>query len=232
MSDQVPVEQEIVIDCKEKKFDDCVFYGELNENNEMHGYGQLCFFNGDECVGQFQNDHIHGYATLTTQHYKYTGSFISGQRTGKGRMEWPDGDVYEGSFLNGVFDGEGTMKWGNKCVHSGLYQNGDKCGFGTFVHADKTVFEGNYQNNLRNGSGKFTFTNGNYFTGEFVNNQLLSGVMVFGSGKECKFELSQEIVEIENANQFIYDSVVGKLMKEEITIEELNENEKKMVFCE
>lgn len=52
--------------------------------------------------------------------------------SGKGRMEWENGDWYEGQFKNNIING------------LGVYYKKDKDAY----------FEGSYKNGLKNGKGK------------------------------------------------------------------------------
>ena len=61
----------------------------------------------------------------------------AGEREGRGKYTFADGDVYEGE-----------------------YKNGKKEGRGKFTFASGDVYEGEYKNDKKEGRGKYTFADG------------------------------------------------------------------------
>jgi hypothetical protein len=54
---------------------------------------------------------------------------LNGQKHGRGRYQFDNGDVYEGYFKLGVKDGQGIYTWSDKSFHKGLnYNNKKACG--------------------------------------------------------------------------------------------------------
>ena len=61
-----------------------------------------------------------------------------GKRTGKGKMMWPDGNVYEGDWVDDKRTGKGKFTW-----------------------SKGSVYEGDSVDDKRTGKGKYTWPNGN-----------------------------------------------------------------------
>jgi hypothetical protein len=87
-------------------------------------------------------------------------------RTGKGKLKWPNGDVYEGDFVNGDRTGKGKYTWSNGDVYEGDFVKGDRTGKGNFTYTDGDVYEGDYVNGDQTGKGKYTFTSGDVYEGD------------------------------------------------------------------
>ena len=84
--------------------------------DKMSGYGQRRFPNGDAYVGQFIEDEIHGLGKMVFKaqpgdqnENHYIGEWVSGRKTGLGKYQFPNGDVYEGLFKDDMFFGRGKM---------------------------------------------------------------------------------------------------------------------------
>ena len=60
--------------------------------------------------------------------------------TGKGKAEYPNGDIYEGDFKDGLKHGEGRYTWVNGDVYEGAYSKDKKQGIGKMVYLN----EGHY----------------------------------------------------------------------------------------
>ena len=114
-----------------------IFFGNLNIDNEIEGYGiyilksknittEGIWKKGNVIFGRifFPNDDIYeGELTQSIPHGKgiflfskgdiYKGDFILGEITGKGTYFFEDKTYYCGDFTKGAFNGEGSMKWTN-----------------------------------------------------------------------------------------------------------------------
>ena len=69
-------------------YDNGYYDGDVNNNNERHGYGTFVWKNGDKYVGEWRNDEMNG----------------------RGRYTWNDGGYYEGDFKDNKFNGWGTVE--------------------------------------------------------------------------------------------------------------------------
>jgi hypothetical protein len=104
---------------------------------------------------------------------KYTGQFQHNLRHGKGKMTYPDGNVYEGSFVMGKKQGpDGSVTFavsGDKYV--GEWKNDLPNGNGTYYFTTKQRYEGNFVNGNFEGSGTMYYPDGAMFTGHWSKNK-------------------------------------------------------------
>lgn len=91
---------------------------------------------------------------------------------GRGRMKFPNGNIYEGSFKNGEPNGFIKIIYAHGDTYHGEMVNGVKCGKGLYIWKEGARFEGEYSNDTRNGQGTFTSKDGTTLTGNWVNNLL------------------------------------------------------------
>ena len=142
----------------------CVFNGELEDNEKINGEGSIVLSNGR----------------------KFEGNFINGKLNGFGKYIDENGAIYEGNFDNGVLNGNGkiikikeedndinkTRKEINKITYIGNIKNFKKEGFGKEI-CPEYIYEGNYHDDMRNGKGKIKFLNkGDFYEGEFLNDKI------------------------------------------------------------
>ena len=60
------------------------FMGEV-QNGKRQGKGKILFPYGGYYDGEFKDDNYHGKGTLLLKEYKYTGEFVDGKKSGKGK---------------------------------------------------------------------------------------------------------------------------------------------------
>mmetsp|Transcript_25876 Transcript_25876/g.43666 ORF Transcript_25876/g.43666 Transcript_25876/m.43666 type:complete len:534 (-) Transcript_25876:631-2232(-) len=143
--------------------------------NIMHGEGKYVYPNGDVYEGSFVNGEKSGHGclefTLSTsnERIRYTGQFDKNKMNGKGTMEFENKSVYRGDFLDGHWDGEGEFTYANGDVYNGGYMKNLKHGFGVFKWADGSSYEGGYEQNKWSGKAKYTHSNGDEYTGSYLN---------------------------------------------------------------
>lgn len=84
-----------------------IYQGEWVDG-KANGMGVFVDTNGSMYEGMWQDDQQHGYGTESWNYnkIKFTGEFIEGKKTGKGRFEF-EGGYYEGDFVDGQFHGFG-----------------------------------------------------------------------------------------------------------------------------
>ncbi len=91
----------------------------------------------------------------------YIGDFRfaqpSGLASGRGIIEWRNGDRYEGEMKDGQFDGQGSYTTANGIRYEGSWKNGVKEGHGRTTFADGDYWEGIYSNDKQTDQGKMTF---------------------------------------------------------------------------
>ncbi|KAL9621441.1 MAG: hypothetical protein Q9160_004084 [Pyrenula sp. 1 TL-2023] len=94
----------------QRKHPSAAYTGEITINT----FGRYFF------CGHMLNGRFHGQGThISNAGHQYTGSFVQEDRSGAGRLIYPNGDVYEGDFRKNERDGQGTFvekRTGNKYV--------------------------------------------------------------------------------------------------------------------
>lgn len=115
---------------------------------------------------------------------RYEGNYKDGQKSGVGRMTFPNGDVYEGEWLDNKINGEGTYiykKSGD--IYSGTWVNGKKHGDGRYEFgADKSMFVGNWEHGDFV-TGAWEFKGAGVYEGQFkLGRPIGEGKFSFASG--------------------------------------------------
>ncbi len=138
---------------------------------------------------------------------KYTGSYKTGLRHGKGAFRWPDGTRYDGFWRNDMMEGRGTFiaadgtkyegdwlagrrhgfgtyTWANGDKYQGEWVSGRKSGLGKLAMTDGSIHEGEWLNDQANGNGTHTWNGGTKYIGDWKNNQRHGqGVMIYRDGR-------------------------------------------------
>ena len=129
------------------------YSGQLNEENQPHGFGKQRCRNGDVYEGNWQNGKPHG----------------------KGYYQYSSGAYYRGEFNQGIRHGKGEYAFANGQLYDGEWANGKRHGKGVFI-ANRNVprdksdyYEGSFVDGIQHGEGKLVLTNGDVFTGTYVN---------------------------------------------------------------
>ena len=105
--------------------------------------------------GDWKNDQQHGYGVESWNYnlIKYSGDFIEGKKSGKGRFEFETG-YYEGDFVDGKFQGQGKYYFADTGkMYEGQFYDNNMHGKGVMVWPDGTRFEGDYIEGKINGKG-------------------------------------------------------------------------------
>ena len=98
-----------------------------------------------------------GSETLSSDSWKYSGSFGEKGQHGSGVFTFNDGSSYSGTFLWGRADGEGEFKDRNgKTVYKGGFKEGVFEGAGIYYSPDGWSYEGNFSGGLFDGNGAVT----------------------------------------------------------------------------
>ncbi|KRX05012.1 hypothetical protein PPERSA_06646 [Pseudocohnilembus persalinus] len=96
--------------------------------------------------------------------------------TGKGKAQYPNGEIYEGEFVNGVRQGYGVYEYpapgeeipGDK--YEGEYYNNKKQGIGKMTYGAKNEnYYGEWKNGKRHGEGLYTYNNKDVYSGQWQN---------------------------------------------------------------
>lgn len=141
------------------------------EMNKMTGYGKRTYEDGTV----------------------YEGEYVNGLRNGKGRIEYPNGDVQEGEWKDDKPNGYGKATFSKGTIYEGEFKNWKRNGHGKMIFSSGDIYEGEWKDDLKNGHGIITYSDGFVYEGEFINDMpvpLGTAVLKFPNGKkyegECK----------------------------------------------
>jgi len=102
----------------------------------------------------------------------YIGEFkpdAAGNVSGKGRVEWDNGDVFEGSLVDGRAQGKGLFVWKSGQRYEGELVDGRPAGQGKLLYAGSgDQYEGALADGVPHGQGTYRWKNGDRYTGEWV----------------------------------------------------------------
>lgn len=97
----------------------------------------------------------------------YEGNFQNGLFDGKGSIFFVNGNSYIGNFVKGIRQGKGKFTWSKGDSYEGDWVEGQKTGNGVYIWANGSKYEGGWIDNSRTGKGTFTYTNGSKYIGNF-----------------------------------------------------------------
>jgi hypothetical protein len=90
------------------------WYGCIDENNRVTGYGNYFYPNGD----------------------RYEGYFFEGLKNGDGKYSWKSGDIYEGNFVNDMFHGFGKYYFSDGQIYEGHWHDDKRHGEAVETYPD------------------------------------------------------------------------------------------------
>ena len=67
----------------------------------MHGYTEIDFEDGTKFKGQYKEGEMTTGEVVFSNGYKYDGMFEFGKFHGKGKLEFPSGQVFQGNWAKG-----------------------------------------------------------------------------------------------------------------------------------
>ena len=141
-----------------------VYNGEINENYQPHGTGEI----------------VHRNASV------YVGLFADGEKHGLGRFV-KNNVVFEGNFEHDKLNGLGKIT-SNKRLFEGNIRNCKMHGYGKMIDKNdndeiERVYEGSFNHDNLYGEGKLTFANGDVYIGNFEDNDFWgNGKMEYANG--------------------------------------------------
>lgn len=91
--------------------------------------------------------------------------------TGRGRFDWPNGDIYDGDMLRGLRHGQGKFIWRNGQEFVGQWMNGKAIGQGTLKLSNGDVYEGSIEDGVPDGSGAMRYASGDHYLGDIRQGQ-------------------------------------------------------------
>lgn len=157
--------------------------------------GILTFRNGDIYNGQFQNNRVNGYGTMTRPSgEKYSGDLVNGRRHGYGQLLYPKQHParrlkHEGTWRHGQMTGHGKIIWRNGDFYEGNFAANKISGFGVIKYAENnpknlTSYSGEWRNDIFNGAGELEWTSGEKFSGNFLNGNMNgNGTYIWPDGR-------------------------------------------------
>jgi len=100
----------------------------------------------------------------------YAGEVMSGMRHGRGKQNYPNGDVYVGCFKEDKRGGIGRLTLsGDAGSYLGEWDNDERNGKGSWTYPNKDVYVGTWKDGLRSGEGRLVMSTGAWYKGEFKN---------------------------------------------------------------
>ena len=149
-----------------------IYEGDVNINNEKHGFGRLTTTKG-VFLGEWRNDQFTGWGRETRRNGKvFEGKYINGYIEGKGILKNNKGYSYIGDFSNSKRHGIGVLDT-NKIHYEGEFKNDKLNGKGKIIFKNEGhYYEGDFENNEINGYGTFKWKNGDCYTGQMLNGKM------------------------------------------------------------
>ena len=112
----------------------------------------------------------HGTYHYANNNNTYSGEWVKGKKSGKGKMEYGNGDVFEGEYTEGeIVNGTFIFRNGEKYI--GDFFLGKFQGKGTYYYLNGDVYEGEWMNDMRNGEGKYIFNDKSEIEGTWKDNK-------------------------------------------------------------
>ena len=111
--------------------------------------------------GEIRNNLPHGFGIATYRKGDmFTGNYIAGIKTGKGKYTWKSGGSYEGDYKSEKMDGKGIYQFPSGRRYEGDFKNDKMHGYGKFFEIGGGYYEGDYENGLMHGQGKYVDAGG------------------------------------------------------------------------
>ena len=163
----------------------------------------LCLITNFSFAQCISGDCKNGFGKYDYGFAVYEGNFKSEKPSGKGTMDYGNGEKFVGNFIDGQENGDGVLYKKNipqnvtytngklkisenrvvigsnaptvkGCIQGDCYK-----GFGIIKFNSGNSYEGNFDYGIKSGNGKFIFTSGNFFTGTFKDNKYSYGIFNF-----------------------------------------------------
>ena len=98
------------------------FIPTINSVLSGSGKGKLRLPCGSVYKGDFRNDEISGFGTMTKPGcYEYTGHWVNNSMHGQGTIVYPDGSSYTGQFVNDLKHGPGKLREAEGTEYEGVW---------------------------------------------------------------------------------------------------------------
>lgn len=102
------------------------------------------------------------YLDTRSRLQKYSGDFLNGEPSGKGKVKYTHGADYEGAFKNGLPEGEGTYTFPDKSRYVGQFKDGQKNGQGKLYQVNGDSCIGTWMFDKKNGDFTYYFAKGSH----------------------------------------------------------------------
>ena len=161
-----------------------VYEGDININNERHGFGRLTTTKS-VFLGEWRNNEFTGWGRETRRSGKVLeGKYINGFVEGKGILKNSKGNTYVGDFSKSKRHGKGILDT-HKVHYEGEFKNDNLSGKGVIIFKKEGhIYEGEFDNNEINGYGTFKWKNGDSYTGQMLNGKMHGkGRYVYNNGQ-------------------------------------------------
>ena len=177
-----------------------VYYGDINNENEMDGFGKLISPEMQR-IGEWRKNMFCGWGREVRNDGKiFEGKFVNGTLTGKGiYKDGPElyigefnnynkhgkGELftssyhYVGNFSNNNMDGKGRIEIYDEGVYEGNFNDGSIDGLGVFKYKNGDFYEGELKKGKMEGKGRLTCANGNVVEGHFLDGKLIKDMYAY-----------------------------------------------------
>lgn len=157
---------------KISKDDFSIYQGEMNIDNEKHGFGKL-YTKTNILIGTWRKNNFTGWCREIDNNGNYLeGKYIDGYANGKGIMGDLYGNKYIGDFVDSIRCGKGELTT-DKFYYNGDFMNNMMHGYGNIKFLlDGNEYEGQFKKNLIEGWGVFTWKNGDRYEGQMKNGKM------------------------------------------------------------
>lgn len=182
--------------------------------------------NGNIYIGEFKNNQASGNGICTyTDGSKYTGTWISDFKHGKGKLEFINGDYYEGEFKYDMINGHGKYVYPDQTYYIGNFINNKLSGkgklytdknillydgewlndvfhsYGTYYYSNKKIcYQGRWKNSKTDGYGVFYDKKGKKYCGYFKEGEYI------GETIECTYFINNEVKNLEEITDDVKQS--------------------------
>lgn len=121
-----------------------VYFGQYDNNNRRHGWGQFVFQDGTLYEGEWENDAICGFGRLIRNDCYYEGYVKNGKANGSGNYE-DQYRHYSGEWKNDKRHGTGVEEFKTKTKkYVGNFQEDKYNGKGKLI-TDEYTYEGKFK---------------------------------------------------------------------------------------
>jgi hypothetical protein len=166
-----------------------VYYGDINNENEMDGLGKLISPDVQR-IGEWRKNVFYGWGREVRNDGKiFEGKFVNGELNGKGIYK--DGaEFYIGEFKNYNKHGKGEL-FTSSYHYVGNFNNNNMDGKGRIEIYDEGVYEGNFNDGNIDGQGVFKYQNGDFYEGEMKKGKMEgNGRLTYANGKVVEGQFS------------------------------------------